>query len=465
MAAGTAVVWFRQDLRLHDNSALIQAVADGFSILPVFILDDTNAGLWKHGGASRWWLHRSLQELNKILNGNLAFFHGDARVLVPQIARDIKAEAVYWNRCYEPWRIKRDGAIKDALKSENIEAKSFNASLLWEPWDALKSDGTPYKVFTPYYRKGCLGRTDPPAPQPAPRKINYAKTSVSSQSLDALPLMPDIKWYAQMEKNWQPGEFGAREKLNVFIQDGLKGYKEGRNRPDMEKISRLSPHLHFGEISPREAWHRVRAAGIAQGAETDMDCFCSELGWREFSHALLYHFPTLPTEPLQTKFKAMKWRDDPEGLKRWQQGQTGIPIIDAGMRQLWQTGWMHNRVRMIVASFLVKNLLIHWQEGEKWFWDCLVDADLANNSASWQWVAGCGADAAPYFRIFNPVTQGQKFDPNGSYVRNYVPELKDIPTKYIHTPWEIGVEGYPEPMADLSKTRQPALAAFAQIKT
>ena len=302
MTANTAVVWFRQDLRLHDNPALTHAISNGFSILPVFILDDENAAMWKHGGASRWWLHQSLLALGESLNNNLVFFQGDARMLIPKIARDIKAGSVYWNRCYEPWRIKRDHAIKDILKSEGIEARSFNASLLWEPWDVLKSDGTPYKVFTPYYRKGCLGRAEPSAPWPAPGKIKYAETSINTLGLDALGLLPAIKWYAKMEKIWRPGEKGARQKLDFFIQDGLKGYKEGRNRPDQEKISRLSPHLHFGEISPREVWHTVRAAGIAQSAETDMDCFCSELGWREFSHSLLYHFPTLPTDPLQKKF-------------------------------------------------------------------------------------------------------------------------------------------------------------------
>ena len=465
MASPTALVWFRQDLRLRDNPALIKALENGYAVIPVFILDDENAGAWKHGGASRWWLHESLTALNKSLSSHMVFKKGDARKIIPALIKETGAETVYWNRCYEPWRIARDKEIKESLQAKNIEAESFNSALLWEPWQVLKDDGTPYKVFTPYYRKGCLRRPDPPQPLHAPKKIKFADGPKTK--LDDLSLMPKIKWYDSMAESWRPGEEGAQERLERFIGAGLKGYKEGRNYPDRERISRLSPHLHFGEISPREAWHSVRMAGMAERLETDVDTFCSELGWREFSHSLLYYFPALPEKPLQARFGDFPWIKNDKALLRWQKGQTGVPIVDAGMRQLWQTGWMHNRVRMIVASFLVKNLLIHWRAGEEWFWNTLVDADLANNAASWQWVAGCGADAAPYFRIFNPVTQGEKFDPNGDYVRQYVPELKDVPLKYIHRPWDADEPpvNYPKPMVDFKKSREAALEAFKQTKS
>ena len=459
--AKTALVWFRQDLRLHDNPALIYAVHNGYAVIPVFILDDVNAGMWKHGGASRWWLHESLKALNASLDGKMVFRTGDAAKIIPELFKDTKAEAIFWNRCYEPWRIARDKSIKENL---DIEVESFNAAMLWEPWTVKKDDGTPYKVFTPYYRRGCL-KTEPPEPQPAPSKfVDFKNTG----ALEDLTLIPKIHWYEDMAQTWTPGEAGALERLNTFLNAGLKNYKEDRNRPDFENVSRLSPHLHFGEISPRTAWHRARLAGMAQGLETDLDCFCSELGWREFSTYLLYHFPALPWENLQNRFDDFDWTDhDSEELRRWQRGQTGIPIVDAGMRQLWQTGWMHNRVRMIVASLLVKNMLTHWHQGALWFWDTLVDADLANNSASWQWVAGCGADAAPYFRIFNPVTQGEKFDPKGDYVRRYVPELADMPDKYLHEPWKSPnpPANYPAPIVDLKKSRERALEAFGKTKS
>ncbi|MEO5368201.1 MAG: DNA photolyase family protein [Magnetococcus sp. WYHC-3] len=465
MGSKTAVLWFRQDLRLTDNPALIHALKAGYSIIPVFVLDDKNAGPWAHGGASRWWLHHSLLALNNTLEGRMLFRRGDARDIIPEIARETSTQAVFWNRCYEPWRIARDKEVKDAL---NVECKSFNASLLWEPWTVTKNDGTPYKVFTPYYRKGCL-KTEPPQAQPAPNDIHYAPHKAETGSLDDLDLLPEIKWYAQMEEFWTPGEAGAKERLADFIENGLSGYKTGRDLPAAENVSRLSPHLHFGEISPREVWHTARAYAATQSIPpADIDCFCSELGWREFSAYLLYHFPRITWDNLNTKFDDFPWREDAdnENLRRWQKGQTGIPIVDAGMRQLWQTGWMHNRVRMIVASLLVKNMLIHWRRGAEWFWDCLVDADLASNSASWQWVAGCGADAAPYFRIFNPVTQGEKFDPAGEYIRRYVPELAGVPDKYIHQPWTAPSPpaDYPTPIVDLKISRALALEAFKEIK-
>jgi len=463
------IVWFRQDLRLRDNPALIAAHETGRPIIPLYILDDHNSGEWKMGGASRWWLHQSLSALNKSLGGAMLFETGDPLPILKRLIKDTGATDVFWNRCYEPWRIARDKDIKVKLAG----AKSFNSALLFEPHTVMKEDGTPYKVFTPFYKKACLGRAPtPPEPSDAPHDINLRHHS--GDALNTLNLMPNIKWYAQMQEQWQPGEAGAQAQLQDFMANGLNGYKEGRNFPEKPNVSRLSPYLHFGEISPHDAWYAAQPNMIAQGCEEDGAHFMSEIGWREFSNSLLYNVPTLPRKNLQTKFDAFPWRDDAAALRAWQTGQTGYPIVDAGMRQLWQTGYMHNRVRMIVGSFLVKNLLLHWHHGEDWFWDTLLDADLANNSASWQWIAGCGADAAPYFRVFNPVTQGQRFDPDGAYVRRYVPEISALPDKFLHCPWEAPHQVleytkialgkiYPKPIVDLKQSRERALEAFKTL--
>jgi deoxyribodipyrimidine photo-lyase len=468
------IVWFRQDLRIADNPALCRAVESGLPVLPVYILDDANAGDWRAGAASRWWLHQGLAALDERLEGNLRFFSGRADEILPDIARNLDAAGVFWNRCYEPWRIDRDRELKKRLREEGLAAESFNGSLLFEPQVVMKNDGTPYKVFTPFYRKGCLqGAPQPREPLAAPA-ARFVERSPLGHDLDDLGLMPGIPWYTEMAELWRPGEAGAHDRLEQFLENGIRNYRDGRNRPDLEHVSRLSPHLHFGEISPNQVWHAASALMAQAGLEKDVDHFLSELGWREFSHYLLYHWPELPRKNLQQKFDAFPWRDDAEALQRWQRGRTGYPVVDAGMRELWRTGYMHNRVRMIVGSFLVKNLLLHWHHGENWFWDTLVDADLANNSASWQWIAGCGADAAPYFRIFNPVTQGNKFDPDGVYVRHYVPELAALPDRYIHSPWdapkevlrEAGVElgvDYPLPIVDLKASRERALEAFKSL--
>jgi deoxyribodipyrimidine photo-lyase len=470
-AKQTVILWFRQDLRLSDNPALNAAVATGAAVVPVYVLDDASAGRWSQGSASRWWLHESLAALDEDSGAKLQFFSGDAGKIIPQIATKLQARSVFWNRCYEPWRRSRDEAIRSALLKGGTEVKTFNASLLFEPPAISKADRTPYKVFTPFYKKGCL--ENGPAPRPVLRKpasIPFVKRFTES-TLSDLDLLPDIAWYAEMQANWAPGERGARRRLEQFLQDGLKNYKDGRNFPDQDHVSRLSPHLHFGEISPQQVWEATAALDKRKVPADDIEHFRSELGWREFSYNLLYHFPELPLENLQRKFNRFPWRDDEAALHRWQRGMTGYPIVDAGMRELWRTGYMHNRVRMIVGSFLVKNLLLHWHHGERWFWDTLVDADLANNSASWQWIAGCGADAAPYFRIFNPVTQGKKFDAEGAYVRRYVPELAALPDKYLHAPWEAPAEllqragitlgtTYPEPIVDLRESRERALNAF-----
>ncbi len=468
------IVWFRQDLRLSDNPALVAAAELGTPILPIYILDDENAGDWKMGGASRWWLHQSLESLNKSLDGQLRLLRGDAAKLLPAIVDQVNATQVVWNRCYEPWRIARDRRIMAKLREGDVSVRSHNGSLLFEPQSITKADGTPYKVFTPFYRNGCLSPEHEPRPTVAsPSALEFADANIGIP-LAKLELLSKVAWYRQMAEQWSPGEKGARARLQDFLEIGIRNYKEGRNRPDKAFCSRLSPHLHFGEISPHQVWNATEPLQDQPGLHAEVDHFRSELGWREFSHYLLYHWPQLPEDNLQKKFDRFPWREDAAALRTWQRGETGYPIVDAGMRELWRTGFMHNRVRMIVASFLVKNLLLHWHHGEAWFWDTLVDADLANNSASWQWVSGSGADAAPYFRIFNPVLQGQKFDPEGDYVRMYVPELAGLPKKYIHNPWEApasmlqeaGVsigENYPRPVVDRADSRDRALAAFKSI--
>lgn len=469
------IVWFRQDLRIRDNPALLAAHQTGRPIVPIFILDDETSGEWKSGAASRWWLHESLKTLNDTLDKNLCLQVGPAKEVLKNIFKGSGAKAIYWNRCYEPWRINRDASIQETLIEQGIEVHTFNGSLLFEPQTARKSDGTPYKVFTLFYKNGCLGKgKEPRKPTKAPKDLAIARHK--GVPLKDLELLPTFPWHKKLAKHWQPGEAGAQARLKAFLKNGLKQYKEGRNYPDRKNVSRLSPHLHFGEISPNEVWYAAKQKFIAKQWRTDGETFLSELGWREFSNNLLFHFPDLPRTNLQKKFNAFTWRKSQKDLKRWQQGQTGYPIIDAGMRELWETGYMHNRVRMLVGSFLVKNLMLHWHHGEDWFWDTLVDANLANNSASWQWIAGCGADAAPYFRIFNPVTQGQKFDADGKYVRRFVPELKKFPLRYLHNPWkapekvlkEAGVtlgENYPQPIVDLSASRARALQAFSELRS
>ena len=428
------------------------------------------------GGASRWWLHHALESLNESLQGKLNLFRGDPLPILSRLAKQYSAARVVWNRCYEPWRIARDSKIKTALQALGTEVESFNGALLWEPWQVLKKDKSPYKVFTPYYRRGCLSSSAPRRPLEVPANIRWLPLSDESLSLDSLGLLPNIPWDKDMRTIWQINENAAQERLDRFIMSELEDYRDGRNYPDKANVSRLSAYLHFGQISPNSAWHRVSDAAPMIKNEASIDTFLSELGWREFSHYLLYHFPQLPRENLQSRFNVFPWSADTDDhLQAWQQGRTGYPLVDAGMRELYSTGYMHNRVRMVVGSFLVKNLLIHWHRGEEWFWDCLVDADLAANSASWQWIAGCGADAAPFFRIFNPITQSEKFDKQGEYIRRYVPELAAMPSKYIHAPWQAPAEvlesadvvigaNYPAPIVDIKESRERALAAFKFTK-
>ncbi|MCB1670580.1 MAG: deoxyribodipyrimidine photo-lyase [Pseudomonadales bacterium] len=473
MSPSLSIFWFRQDLRILDNPALTAAAARG-RVLPVYILDEAHPGPWRLGGASRWWLHRSLQALNQALDNQLWIFAGDPLTVIRELISRHGADAVYWNRCYEPWQRDRDRDIKQTLREQDVAVSSYNGSLLWEPWEVLKADGTPYRVFTPFFTKGCLQGPAPRSPESRPPELQLLPCTQSKQRIEELALLPTVDWYRVMATQWQPGETGAAQRLESFLETGLDQYRKGRDYPALEAVSRLSPHLHWGEISPNQVWHRIRQETLSRGLEEQGEHYLRELGWREFSYSLLYHFPELPRRNLQQKFDAFPWRNDAESLRAWSSGMTGYPIVDAGMRELWQTGYMHNRVRMIVASFLVKNLMIHWHQGEEWFWDCLLDADLANNSASWQWVAGCGADAAPYFRIFNPVTQGQKFDPEGHYVRRFIPEIAALPDRHLHDPsaapepvlTAAGIEldsTYPRAIVDLKDSRNRALEAFQSL--
>jgi len=462
--------WFRQDLRLADNPALLRAAAAG-RVLPIFVLDDVNAGPLRRGAASRWWLHHSLAALDRSLQGRLVLLRGDALDLVPDLAARTGAVAVHWNRCYEPWRIARDTQLKEKLRAQGVAVVSANGLLLWEPQEVRNAAGKPYQVFTPFFRKGCLGAGAPRLPLPAPERLSLAEPPPGALPLAALELLPRVRWDLRLEPHWEIGEAASTRRLAAFLAGRLLGYREGRDYPARSCTSRLSPALHFGELSPNQLWYGARAVG--QGA--DLDHFLSELAWREFSYSLLFHHPTLPAANLQASFDAFPWQEDDTLLRAWQRGRTGVPFVDAGMRELWRTGWMHNRVRMVTGSFLVKNLLLDWRHGEAWFRDCLVDADLAANSASWQWVAGCGADAAPYFRVFNPVLQGRKFDPDGAYTRRFVPELAGLPDRWLLAPWEAppaalraaGVElgrTYPRPVVDLAASRQRALAAYAESR-
>jgi deoxyribodipyrimidine photo-lyase len=459
------LVWFRQDLRLSDNPALAAAVRRGGPLVPVFILDDETPGTWSIGGAGRWWLHHSLSALAgrlEKLGVRLVLRRGRAETVLAELVAATGATAVYWNRCYEPWAIVRDRSIKTDLRRTGLDAQSFNGALLVEPWGIRTKSGGSFRVFTPFWRAAAR-HLQVPTPIPTPKICQPYGPAIESDPIESwslLPTHPD--WSGGLGETWMPGEAEAQRRLHTFLEGAMSSYASDRDHPGRESTSRLSPHLHWGEISPRQIW-----AALDHGAATDGNIakFRSELGWREFSYHLLFHNPDLPDRNFREDFDAFAWQPDASVLQAWQRGNTGIPLIDAGMRQLWATGWMHNRVRMVAASFLVKHLLQPWQEGARWFWDTLVDADLANNSASWQWVAGCGADAAPYFRIFNPVLQGEKFDPDGDYVRSWVPELSRVPTNAIHSPWKLAnpPADYPRPIINLAAGRRRALAAYEAI--
>jgi len=461
----TAIAWFRRDLRLSDNPALVAAAEAAGSVIPVYIWSPEDDGEWAPGGAQRWWLHRSLAALMRALEergSRLVIRRGPAREALARLVGETGAGGVFWNRLYDPALVKRDTLIKSDLAEAGVEARSFKAGTLFEPREIRTGQGGPYRVFTPFWR-ACQKLPEPAAPIGPPPGLPAPAEWPRSLSVDDLGLMPTLDWHKPLEEAWTPGESGAHERLGAFAQHGLAGYATDRDRPDRAGASMLSPYLHNGELSPRQAWHAV-AARRGEAPENDIESWLRELGWREFAHHVLFHFPRTPTEPMHEKYAAFPWREDHQAmLEAWRRGRTGIPIVDAGMRQLWLTGWMHNRVRMIVASLLVKNIRAPWQAGARWFWDTLVDADLASNTMGWQWSAGCGADAAPYFRIFNPVTQGEKFDPEGKYVKRWVPELGDVPAKFVHKPWERPPPGYPEPIVDLRSSREEALAALRAI--
>jgi len=466
-----AIVLFRRDLRLADQPALAAACAAHEHVLPVYVHAPHEESPWQPGAASRWWLHHSLQALQQRLGGQGAQLHlarGDSLATLRALIAASGAGAVYWSRRYEPAAIAQDTALKAALRADGVDVHSVTGNLWCEPWQIATGEGQPYRVFTPYWRKLRTQLSDEtPLPEAHARNWLHLPGGVP---LEALELLPRLAWDGGLATSWQPGEAGAMEWLDVFADDALSDYANGRDLPARHGTSRLSPHLHFGEITPRQIMHALlqHAARIDARRRPDLEPYLRELGWREFAHHLLYHFPATPTDNFNPRFDAFRWADDdPAALLRWQRGRTGIPLVDAGMRELWHTGWMHNRVRMIAASFLTKNLRQHWHYGARWFWDTLVDADLANNTLGWQWVAGCGADAAPYFRVFNPHTQAAKFDPEARYLKHWLPELATLPAKLLHAPWRdpaaLARCGYPAPMVDVGESRKAALEAWQTL--
>lgn len=474
------IFWFRQDLRLGDNPALTAAVKSNSPIVPVYIFDETAPGKWAPGGASCWWLHQSLEKLSADLRtcgADLILKRGKTLDLLTTLVQKTSAHSVYFSRCYEPYAVKLEKDLITALEKHQVSCKRFSSGLLFEPEEIRNKSGEPFRVFTPFW-KSCLTKEEPKKPIAKIKKLTKCATKVASETLadwHLVPTQPD--WAVGLRERWVPGEKGAQARLRQFMKEAMSHYKTNRDLPAIEGTSRLSPYLHFGEISPRQCWHAVKTFIEAGNGKASIggESFLRELGWREFSSHLLFYWPDLPSKAFRPEFSKFPWAGKKKHLTAWQKGMTGYPIVDAGMRELWHTGWMHNRVRMIVASFLIKDLLISWQDGEDWFWDTLVDADLANNAAGWQWVAGSGADAAPYFRIFNPVLQSKKFDPDGVYIRKWVPEISKLSDKDIHAPWEVSPlelelakvklgDTYPCPIVDHGKARDKALEIFQMLK-
>lgn len=465
-----SIFWFRRDLRLSDNPGLTEASKLG-KVLPIYILNDLSPSLtFKIGNASQMYLYNSLAELNHSLNNCLNIYIGDPKEIILHLIQKYNIDGVFWNRCYEPWYVSNDEIIRKMLSNLKINHATCNGSYLWTPESITKDDGSYYRIFSAYKRKLCflgLRKT-----LPIPENLTLIKDHDNKTAMHNLRLKLDHS--LQIEKNWSFGENAAQNKLNNFLNNSLSGYKNGRDYPGYDQTSRLSVNLHFGEISPNQIWESISCIARSNASEEDICHFLSEIIWREFSCYLMTHFKGLHFANFQTKFDNFPWKFDERLFNAWKNGITGYPLIDAGMRELQQTGYMHNRVRMIVASFLVKNLMIHWHYGRDWFWDCLVDADLANNSASWQWVASCGVDAAPYFRIFNPTIQGEKFDVDGKYTRKFIPELEKVPSKYLFKPWEAsekilhdtGViigKHYPKPIVDWTLSRNRALEAYKKL--
>lgn len=472
-----ALVWLRRDLRLGDHPALAAAVAESDAMLPVYVHAPDEEKPWTAGAASCWWLHRSLADLDRRLRergSRLVLAAGASHTTLIELARKSGAGAVYWNDLYEPAARRRDDRVERALTRAGIEVRRFNDRLLHHPATVRTQQGGPYQVFTPFWRSLSAATVAPPVP--APRRLKPPSRWPGALRLGALALDPGHPWTAKLESCWRPGEPAATARLRGFCRARVTGYGRARDALAGAATSRLSPHLHFGELSPRQVWHAVQASRAEHPARsTDTQAFLRQLAWRDFAHHMLYHFPHTDREPLRTGFSQFPWRRSSRLLKAWQRGRTGYPLVDAGMRELWATGSMHNRARMVVASFLVKNCLIHWREGTRWFWDTLVDADLANNSLGWQWVAGSGPDAAPYFRVFNPIVQGRKFDPDGTYIARWVPELRPLPVEFRHEPWRLPTElqkrfgfrpgrDYPRPVVDYAESRAAALAAYRETR-
>ncbi|MDG2271396.1 MAG: deoxyribodipyrimidine photo-lyase [Halioglobus sp.] len=474
------IYWFRQDLRLADLAGLDAALATGRPVLACYILDDASPDDWQLGGASRWWLHHSLAALAADIaktGGQLHLARGRPEKILLELAAATGADLVCCSRQYEPWARALEEQLHGALMRAGVELKRYRGALLWEPSAINNKSGTPFKVFTPFWRKcRVLSVAETSSYSVAFASWDtYKPASLLIEDLDLLPMRPN--WAHGWDKLWQPGERGAKRKFSVFMRGAIAEYDQGRNYPARGATSGLSPHLHFGEIAPHRIFRTVREAELAHPEiQDEAEKFLSEIGWREFSHHLLFHFPTMPTEAFKSDFSSFPWLGDTDALKAWQQGKTGYPIVDAGMRELWHTGYMHNRVRMVAASFLCKHLLVDWRAGQRWFWDTLVDADLANNTCGWQWVVGSGADASPYFRIFNPTTQAQKFDSDGDYIRRWLPELAALPDKFLHQPSMAPVavleDGgvvlgatYPHPIVDHRDARDAALAAYAGMKS
>ncbi len=472
----TAIVWFRLDLRLMDNSALLAAINQCEYVVPTYICATESGDAWRPGFAGRWWLGESLGCLDHDLRragSRLVIRRGDSLQELLNLVDETGAQSIFWNRRYDPYGRDRDEEIESALKARGIRVETFNSTLLHEPHLVRNGNDRPFRIFTPFW-KHFTSTAAPDMPSGSPKKIPFCKALVGSLPLAAIHPEHSNPRATALRRFWSPGEVGALGKLSDFISHGLASYGTGRDRPDQNSVSMLSPHLHFGEIGPRQIWHAIKKVQMYPSEQWHADTYLRELGWREFAYHILFNFPATRDNPLRQQFERFPWVQNRHALQRWQLGQTGYPIIDAGMRQLWEMGWMHNRVRMIVSSFITKDLLISWKDGARWFWDNLVDADLANNTLGWQWTAGCGADAAPYFRIFNPVLQGEKFDPNGDYVRHWVPELSMLPARWIHKPWEApasilrsaGVElgaTYPVRIIDHDWARKRALHAFSQL--
>jgi deoxyribodipyrimidine photo-lyase len=463
----SSIVWFRNDLRLADNPALMAGLDSGNPVVPVYVLDEETEGTRPPGGAARWWLHHSLQSLDASLHAlgsRLILRRGPAEQVIANLAAECDAGTVYWNRVYDQGSRERDARLKQASRKRGVAAQSLKANLLFEPWEVATQAGGPFKVFTAFWR-ACRSLPSPGQPLPTPERLPAPECWPASERLASWRLRPSAPdWSGGLGSSWAPGEAGAIARVTAFLDEAMARYREARDLPAADATSRLSPHIAFGEISARQMWRATTARGHSAATEK----FLAELGWREFAYHLLFYFGDLGQRNFRSEFDAFPWSHDGAAIEAWRRGRTGYPIVDAGMRQLWTTGWMHNRVRMIVASFLTKDLLIDWRVGEKWFWDTLVDADPANNAAGWQWVAGSGADAQPFFRIFNPVLQGEKFDPTGDYVRRWVPELAGLPAETIHRPWTaqptLPTDIYPDPIVDHASARTRALEAFRRLR-